>query len=113
MTSEDIKHQFIITSDLWLFIHASNLLPLNSPPHPPKSFKYLGTVIDSKLIFRDNVVYVYKKAQQRLHFLRQLRSFRVGSQLLESVYSNLVWKSVGEKQLGWHDSTDSTASKII
>ena len=70
------------------------------------SFKYLGTVIDSKLIFSDNVVYVYKKAQQRLHLLRQLRSLRVGSHVLESVYSNLVWKSVGEKQLGgWHEST--------
>ena len=27
------------------------------------SFKYLGTVVDSKLSFNDNVVYVYKKAQ--------------------------------------------------
>ena len=25
----------IATSDLWLFIHASNLLPFNSPPHSP------------------------------------------------------------------------------
>ena len=27
------------------------------------SLKYLGTVVDSKLSFNDNVVYVYKKAQ--------------------------------------------------
>ena len=69
------------------------------------SFKYLGTVVDSKLSFNDNVVYVYKEAQQRLYLLRKLRSFGVGSHVLESVFrclverslflhSNLVWKSV-------------------
>ena len=31
------------------------------------SFKYLGTVVDSKFSFNDNVVYMYKKAQQRLY----------------------------------------------
>ena len=29
------KSYVIAISDLWLFIHASNLLPLNSPPHSP------------------------------------------------------------------------------
>ena len=29
------KSYVIATSDLWLFIHASNLLSLNSPPHSP------------------------------------------------------------------------------
>ena len=53
-------------------------------------FKYLGTVVDSKLSFNDNVVYVYKKAQQRLYLLRKLRNFGVGSHVLESVYRCLV-----------------------
>ena len=54
------------------------------------SFKYLGTVVDSKLSFNGNVVYVYKKAQQRLYLLRKLRNFGVGSHVLESVYRCLV-----------------------
>ena len=54
------------------------------------SFKYLGTVVDSKLSFNDNVVHVYKKAQQRLYLLRKLRSFGVGRHVLESVYRCLV-----------------------
>ena len=54
------------------------------------SFKYLGTVVDSKLSFNDNVVYVYKEAQQRLYLLRKLRGFGVGSHVLESVYRCLV-----------------------
>ena len=51
----------------------------------PSSFKYLGTVVDSKLSFSDNVVYVCKKAQQRLCLLRKLRSFGVGSNVFESM----------------------------
>ena len=69
------------------------------------SCKYLGTVVDSKLSFNDNVIYVYKIAEQRSYLLRKLRSFGVGGHVLESVYcclvesvlfqhSNLVWKSV-------------------
>ena len=54
------------------------------------SFKYLGTVVDSKLSFNDNIVYVYKEAQQRLYLLRKLRGFGVGSHVLESVYRCLV-----------------------
>ena len=54
------------------------------------SFKYLGTVVDSKLSFNDNVVYVYKKEQQRLHLSRRLRRFGVGRHDLESVYRCLL-----------------------
>ena len=33
------KSYVIATSDLWLFIHASNLLPLKSLPHSPTHVK--------------------------------------------------------------------------
>ena len=35
------------------------------------SFEYLGIVVDSKLCFNDNIVYLYKKALQ--HLLRKLQ----------------------------------------
>ena len=66
------------------------------------SFKYLGTVVDSKLSFNDNVVYVYKKAQQRLYLLRKLRSFGVGSHVLESVYRCLVESVLSFNIVTWY-----------
>ena len=47
------KSYVIATSDLWLFIHASNLLSLNSPPHSPthlfkvvdRMSKYIVTIV--------------------------------------------------------------------
>ena len=33
------------------------------------SFKYLGTIVESKISVNDNIVHVYKKAQQRLYSL--------------------------------------------
>ena len=48
--------------------------------------QHLGTVVDSTRSFNDNVVYVYKKAEQRLYLVRTLRSFGVGSHVLESLY---------------------------
>ena len=88
------------------------------------SFKYLGTVVDSKLSFNDNVVYVYKKAQQRLYLLRKLRSFGVGRHVLESVYRCLVESVLSFNIVTWYGNLSvknrarlvrvvNTASKII
>ena len=43
-----VQIKVIATFDLWLFIHASNLLPLNSPPHCPTiifSIRFLFFVV--------------------------------------------------------------------
>ena len=88
------------------------------------SFKYLGTVVDTKLSFSDNVVYVYKKAQQRLYLLRKLRSFGVGSHVLESVYCCLAESVLSFNIVTWYGNLSvknrarlarvvNTASKII
>ena len=66
------------------------------------SFKYLGTVVDLKLSFNDNGVYVYKKAYQRLYLLRKLRSFGVGSHVLESVYRCLVESVLSFSIVTWY-----------
>ena len=88
------------------------------------SFKDLGTVVDSKLSFNDNVVYVYKKAQQPLYLLRKLRSFGVGRHVLESVYRCLVESVLSFNIVTWYGNLSvknrarlarvvNTASKII
>ena len=88
------------------------------------SFKYLGTVVDSKLSFNDNVVYVYKKTQQRLYLLRKLWSFGVGRHVLDSVYRCLVESVLSFYIATWYGNLSvknrsrlarvvNTASKII
>ena len=57
------------------------------------SFKYLGTLIDTNLIFCDHIDYIYKKAQQRLYLLRKLQSFDVSQHILELVYRGLIESS--------------------
>ena len=87
-------------------------------------FKYLGTIVDSKLSFSDNVVYVYKKARQRVYLLKKLRSFWVGSHVLESVYRCLVEIVFSFNIVNWYGHLSvknraqlarvvNTASKII
>ena len=51
-----------------------------------KTFKYLGTVLDSKLNFSDNTDHITKKAQQRLRLLRTLSCFNVSKKALSMFY---------------------------
>ena len=51
-----------------------------------QTFKYLGTVLDSKLNFSDNTDYITKKAQQRLRLLRKLSGFNVSKKALSMFY---------------------------
>ncbi len=66
------------------------------------SLKYLGTFIDSKLIFADNVEYVLKKARQRLHLISRLQHFGVSQHILEMVYKNLVESVVCFNMTMWY-----------
>ena len=51
-----------------------------------QTFKYLGTVLDSKLNFSDNTDHITKKAQQRLRLLRTLSCFNVSKKALSMFY---------------------------
>ena len=53
-------------------------------------FVYLGTTIDNKISFKDNAKRIFKKANQRLHLLRKLRSFGVSKKILQTIYKSLV-----------------------
>ena len=54
------------------------------------SFKYLGTVLDTKLSFKENTDVIFNKCQQRLYLLRKLKSFYVCTEILETVYRSMV-----------------------
>ncbi len=51
-----------------------------------QSYKYLGTIIDSKLSFKANCEAVCRKGHQRLFFLRKLCKFHIDKTLLIMFY---------------------------
>ena len=61
-----------------------------------KTFKYLGTVLDSNLSFTTHVdtvckkAIVCKKANQRMYLIRKLKTFDVYKKMLEMIYRSLV-----------------------
>ena len=87
-------------------------------------FKYLGSTISSNLKLELNVFNIVKKAQQRLYFLRRLRSFGLTTQVMlnfyraviESVliFSITVWfRSITQKETLRLHRVVKTASRII
>ena len=54
------------------------------------SFKFLGTVISDDLKWDTNINSIVKKCHQRLHFLRQLKKFRLSTSLLLRFYSAVI-----------------------
>lgn len=53
-------------------------------------FKYLSTQVDSKLSFKENTDFIFKKCSQRLYLLRKLNNFGMSQNILETVYKSLV-----------------------
>ncbi len=55
-----------------------------------QSYKYLGTIIDSKLSFEANCEAVCRKGHQRLFFLRKLCIFYIDKTLLIMFYHKYI-----------------------
>ncbi len=55
-----------------------------------ESFRFLGTIISQDLKWDTHIDATAKKAQQRLHFLRQLRKFNQSHELLKQFYSAII-----------------------
>lgn len=54
------------------------------------NYKYLGNIINDKLKVDDNVVRAYKKANQRLYFIRKLKSVHVDRTVLTLFYKSII-----------------------
>lgn len=65
------------------------------------NYKYLGTVIDSKLTFVANCESVYKKANQRLHCLRKLSFFHIDRKLLTMFYRCFIESVISFSLVSW------------
>ena len=68
------------------------------------SYKYLGTHFDSKLSWKANTDAVYKKGQQRLHFLRRLRFFNVNRKIMLLFYTTFIQSVLTSNFLIWYGS---------
>ncbi|XP_033103107.1 uncharacterized protein LOC117105914, partial [Anneissia japonica] len=67
-------------------------------------YKYLGTVIDEKYEWSSNTLRLYKKGQQRLHMLRQLRKFNVDKEILEIFYQSMILSVISFCRIIWEAS---------
>ena len=88
------------------------------------TFKYLGTVIDTKIKFEENTDQICKKCNQRLYLLRKLKSFYVCKEILQTVYRSMVESILSFNIVCWYgflslrskkklDRIVSLAGKII
>jgi len=55
-----------------------------------ETYRYLGLTIDNKLTWNSHLDSLLKKANQRLYFLRKLRSFNVDKSIMVTFYSSTV-----------------------
>ena len=55
-----------------------------------ETYKYLGTVIDNKLSWADQCTTVLSKSQQRMYFLRKMKSFHVDNTILRLFYKSVI-----------------------
>ena len=54
------------------------------------SYKYLGTLFDSQLNFKENTELIVKRGQQRIHLMRKLSSFNVCDTILCNLYHSFI-----------------------
>ena len=87
-------------------------------------YKYLGTILDSKLSWNENTDKVFKKGQQRLHCLWKLKYFKIDQNIMMSFYRTFVQSVITYNFLSWFGNLSvqnknklskilNTASKII
>jgi hypothetical protein len=87
-------------------------------------YKYLGTIIDNKLDWNKNTQKMCAKANQRLYFLRKLRSFNVRDSILHLFYQSIIQSVITFSCIVWYnnltvknqkkcDRITKVASKII
>ncbi len=67
-----------------------------------QSYKYLGTIIDSKLSFEANCEAVCRKGHQRLFFLRKLCKFHIDKTLLIMFYHAYIESVLSFCLVSWY-----------
>ena len=87
-------------------------------------YKYLGVTVDDKFNWDYHVKEIQRKGQQRLYFLRKLKTFNMDTCILELFYTSLIqsaityafvcwWNSLSVKNKNKVDRIKKTAQRII
>jgi hypothetical protein len=76
-----------------------------------ETYKYLGTVIDSKLKGSENISKIAKKANQRLYFTRKLKKVGVNRNILSMFYQSTVESIISFCILCWYGNSGSDDRK--
>ena len=80
-------------------------------------YTFLGTTIDSKLKFSTHCDIIFRKGQQRLHFLRKVRSSNVDQTILTLFYTSFIQSVLTFSIICWCDnlsvSDTNKLSKIV
>ncbi len=66
------------------------------------NLKYLGTIIDDKLSFQENVDHIHKKARQRLGLLRKRRNFSIDRRVLNIVFRSMIESILTYNIVSWY-----------
>lgn len=77
------------------------------------TYKFLGTHISNNLKWKINTDHIYKKAQQRLFHLRQLKKFRVRFHLLLRFYTAIVESILTTSITVWFGCLDTLSRKKL
>ena len=67
-----------------------------------KEYKYLGMIIDDKLMGSANTQQVYNKCQQRIYFLRVLKNIQVDRTILSLFYKSVIESILCFSLLIWY-----------
>ena len=68
------------------------------------SYKYLGVMIDQNLTWTDHIDFTCKKIQQRIYFLRRLRSFGASAQIIFLFFTSVIQSVMLYCSTAWYNS---------
>ena len=76
-------------------------------------YKYLGTIIDDKLLFDMNCDMIFKKCRQRMHVLYSLRAFHASGKIIERCYKAFVLPVLTFSMVCWFGSLNDKERKRL
>ena len=78
-----------------------------------KEYKYLGTFIDEDLNWNRNTKHICCKANQRLYFLRKLKSFQANQDILFLFYESVIQSVITFSIIVWYNCLNNSNLKKL
>ena len=90
-----------------------NLLIDDEPVERVSEYKYLGMVVDDKLVFDNNVTKIHKSCQSRIFCLQKLRNVGVNPLILQSYYRCCVESLLTASFMCWYGSLGVKSKRML